>query len=98
MFPSLSQKEYVIMDLMRVGREVYGLELVNDGKGKLKRGTIYVTLNRMIEKGLISSRRTIPKDELEAPRRLYKITGHGQRVLEATERAMASIYSEAKGV
>lgn len=83
--PSLSHKEALILELLvGGGREFYGLELVNASDGKLKRGTIYVTLQRLQEKGLVDSRqeaRTAP--EIGIPRRLYSITGYGQRVLSA---------------
>ena len=36
--------------------EAYGLELVSASRGRLKRGTVYVTLGRMEEKGYITSR------------------------------------------
>ena len=54
-FPRLSPKEALILDLLR-GGEMYGLELVTSSDGALKRGTVYVTLGRMEEKGLIVSR------------------------------------------
>lgn len=87
--PSLSRKEALILEmLVGHGRELYGLEMVDASNGELKRGTIYVTLQRLQEKGLIESRqeaRTAP--EIGIPRRLYNITGHGQRVLSAYQAA-----------
>jgi len=50
--------------------------------GELKRGTVYVTLNRMEDKGLVESE--LEKDglnEVGLPRRLYKLSGHGARIL-----------------
>ena len=80
----LSQKETLILELLR-GSERYGLELVTASEGALKRGTVYVTLGRMEEKGLIVSR---IEEETPAngglPRRLYKPTALGKQLLSAT--------------
>jgi len=84
--------------LLAVGGEMYGLEMVDSGEGKLKRGTIYVTLQRLQQKGLVDSRlepRTPP--ETGIPRRLYSITGFGQRVLEAYEAAHSTLASALAG-
>ena len=55
LIPRLSAKEALILALLR-GSEKYGLELVTASDGALKRGTVYVTLGRMEDKGLIVSR------------------------------------------
>lgn len=68
------------MDLLRE-RERYGLELVEASAGALKRGSVYVTLARMEEKGFIDSRqeeRTPGTSGL--PRRLYRVTPYGLKV------------------
>ncbi len=76
-FPRLSPKEALILDLLR-GGEMYGLELVTSSDGALKRGTVYVTLGRMEEKGLIVSR---IGDEAPAARRTAAagVQAHGLR-------------------
>ena len=52
--PSLSRKEALILALLtNGGREMFGLEMIEVSNGELKRGTIYVTLLRMQEKGFI---------------------------------------------
>ena len=82
--PRLSAKETLILDLLR-GSEKYGLELVTASGGALKRGTVYVTLGRMEDKGLIVSR---VEDDTPAlgglPRRLYKPTAYGKQLRSAT--------------
>ena len=82
--PRLSPKETEILQFL-VGRgEAYGLEMVKASEGRLKRGTIYVTLNRMEEKGYVESRKEAAKEGQQGPpRRLYKATGHGAHVLNA---------------
>ena len=81
-----SKLERVVLQLLIGGGESYGLELVKKSDGALKRGTVYVTLQRMEEKGFVESRQEEHKPEhLSAPRRLYKVTGLGQRALRAVE-------------
>ena len=53
--PTLSSKESLILSLLAAGRPLYGLELVAASKGQLKRGTVYVTLGRMEDKGYVES-------------------------------------------
>lgn len=94
--PSVSRKELLILEmLIQSKRELYGLEMVEASNGNLKRGTIYVTLQRMQEKGLVDSKpepRTAP--EIGIPRRVYSVTGHGQRVYQAYEAAKAVLVLE----
>ena len=81
---TLSAKESLILELLIEGRELYGLQLVGASKRRLKRGTVYVTLGRMEEKGYISSRlEDAPPDMGGMPRRLYQATPLGRRVLAA---------------
>lgn len=76
------------------GSELYGLEMVNASDGNLKMGSIYVILDRLHSKGFVESRREeLPPDAQRPPRRLYKITGTGARVLHAYE-AMQTAYAE----
>ena len=84
--PRLSRTEALILGLLTGKSELYGLEMVEQSHGRLKRGTIYVTLGRMQDKGLIESRK-VPRQspEVGIPRRLYTITGHGMRVLATYE-------------
>ena len=94
--PTLSSKEALVLELLASrAKELYGLEMIELADGRLKRGTIYVTLQRLQEKGFIDSRqeaRTPP--EIGIPRRLYSITGFGQTVIAAYE-AAHSVWSSA---
>src|ERR671911_1296841 len=81
--PSMSRTESLVMELLR-SRERYGLELVDASGGSLKRGSVYVTLARMEEKGFVESRheeRTSGTSGL--PRRLYRATPYGRKVHSA---------------
>jgi DNA-binding PadR family transcriptional regulator len=70
---TLSAKESLILELLVGGGELYGLQVVGASRRRLKRGTVYVTLGRMEEKGYISSRlEDAPADVGGMPRRLYR--------------------------
>jgi DNA-binding PadR family transcriptional regulator len=74
----------VILDLLGRSKEMYGLELVAASGGELKRGTVYVTLARMEEKGFIASRLdNDPPPSGGLPRRLYTATSFGRELMAA---------------
>jgi PadR family transcriptional regulator, regulatory protein PadR len=82
--PTLPAKQALVLELLVGTGEMYGLELVAASKRRLKRGTIYVTLGRMEDKGLITSRlEAAPADAGGLPRRIYEATPLGRRVLDA---------------
>ena len=82
--PTLPPKEALILELLVQGNEMYGLQLVASSRKRLKRGTVYVTLGRMEEKGYITSRLEAgPPDAGGLPRRVYEATPFGRRVLSA---------------
>ena len=95
--PRLSATERLILDLLVEHGELFGLAMVDAAGGRLKRGTVYVTLGRMTEKGYLDSRQeTLPAGATGLPRRLYTPTGHALRVLgawRAAERVMAGHLS-----
>ena len=81
--PRLSPKEKLILELLTANASMYGLQLVSQSHGKLKRGTVYVTLGRMEEKGLIQSEPEKFSDHSGlVPRRMYRPTPFGLRVLD----------------
>jgi PadR family transcriptional regulator PadR len=81
---TLSEKESLILELLSQGAQMYGLQLVAVSRRRLKRGTVYVTLGRMEEKGYITSHlEDAPSNAGGLPRRIYKPTALGKRVLAA---------------
>jgi len=81
--PSVSATEAVVLNLLESG-ERFGLELVNASAGRLKRGSVYVTLSRMEAKGFVESwqEERAPK-AIGLPRRLYRATAYGLQVRDA---------------
>lgn len=81
---TLPAKETLILELLSRGGQMYGLQLVDASRRRLKRGTVYVTLGRMEEKGYITSHLEAPPSAAGGlPRRLYQPTALGRRVLAA---------------
>ena len=89
--PRLSGTEHLILQLL-AGDEMFGLQLVEQSRGALKRGTVYVTLGRMQDKGYVESwtEKQAP-GAIGLPRRLYRPTAYGLRVLEAWEAAARTL-------
>lgn len=82
--PRLSATERLILELLVQHGELFGLALVEASAGRLKRGTVYVTLGRMQEKGYLDSRQEpLPPGATGLPRRLYSPTEYALRVHEA---------------
>ena len=58
--------------------------------GAVKRGTVYVTLQRMEEKGFVTSHEESETPEhIGIPRRLYKVTSLGALALKMKEKMRA---------
>jgi PadR family transcriptional regulator PadR len=80
---SLSEKERIVLELL-LREAKYGLQLVDESDGRLKRGTVYVTLGRMEQKGLVESKSGPSSSDANAvQRRMYSATGYGLRLLQA---------------
>lgn len=81
--PSISSTESLVLDLLE-SSERYGLELVDGSHGRLKRGSVYVTLGRMEAKGFVESRQeNRAPGAIGLPRRLYRPTPYGLKVRDA---------------
>lgn len=78
--PRFSATERLIIELLTEHEELFGLRMVELSGGRLKRGTVYVTLGRMQEKGYLESRQeALPPGAIGLPRRLYRPTGFALR-------------------
>ena len=81
---TLSPKELLVLELLLRHQDLYGLQLVDSSGGRLKRGTVYVTLARMEEKGYVTSKlEAAPSGAGGLPRRLYAATALGRRMYAA---------------
>lgn len=81
--PFATETELKVLALLEENVGMYGLELVRQSGGKLKRGTVYVTLGRLEERGLVRSAVLRKPGHPGLPRPVYSITKDGYRMLEA---------------
>lgn len=92
--PRISQKQGVVLDLLTTAGDAYGLELVRASDGRLKRGTVYVTLDRMEKKGLVESwEEEAPAGHRGPPRRKYRVTGLGEAALSTWRGKMRETFA-----
>lgn len=93
--PRLSSKEKAILELLAEKGRMYGLQLVSESRGRLKRGTVYVTLGRMEKKRLIESEpEKLADNSGLVPRRMYRATSFGVHVLEVWTRLARELVWE----
>lgn len=89
-------KVMIILQLLIERGEMYGLELVK-ASSSLKRGTVYVTLNRMEDSKLITSRVVdAPEGEKGPSRRVYKVTRAGVRSVNRWKLVQSAVQSKLK--
>lgn len=79
----ISDLEALVLDLLSAKAPTYGLDLVHASRGRLKRGSVYVTLGRMEQKVFVTSMVEERPGE-GPPRRLYEPTALGLRALVAS--------------
>ena len=92
----VSDLEALVLDLLVSSAPTYGLDLVAASRGRLKRGSVYVTLGRMEQKGFVRSR--VEERPGEGPsRRLYEPTPLGLRSLVVARIAHGELPLGAKG-
>jgi PadR family transcriptional regulator PadR len=91
----LSTREEDLLTLL-IGKQLYGLEILEATKASGRTigvGSLYPTLHKMEDKGLIRSwwGEETPAAHGHARRRYYTATGFGQLVLEQTQRRRAGL-------
>jgi DNA-binding PadR family transcriptional regulator len=90
--PRLSRTERTILEHLVEHGESFGLQIVERSRGAVKRGTVYVTLGRMQQKGLVASRTEAPLvGAIGLPRRLYRPTAYGAALLDTLTRAARAL-------
>jgi len=96
---------HILIALAREDRHGYAVmqevEERTDGAIRLSAGTLYRSIQRMLEQGLIRETRKRPAPELDDERRrYYRITPLGEAVARAEARRMAELVrmARAKGL
>src|SRR5215218_5147445 len=86
-------EQLVLLGVLRVGDNAYGVPVHHEIQQRANRdltlGTIYKTLTRLEEKGLVASRVGAPTAERGGRRtRIYSVTPAGKRSLQASLRTL----------
>ena len=104
--PDLGPFEQMVMTaILMLGNGTYGVpvydKLTEMAGSRVNQGSFYTTVDRLIEKGYLSSRPSDPSKELRGrPRNLLTITPEGLRALERTvENAvgLAELFAQHSG-
>jgi DNA-binding PadR family transcriptional regulator len=101
LLPLQSSTFYILMSLGE--GEMHGYAIIQDiaartaGEVKLSAGTLYRSIQRMLEQGLIieSRRRPAPEDDDER-RRYYQVTNFGSAVIRAELRRLTTLIKLAR--
>ena len=90
-------EQAILLALVRLGKNGYGRAILKEAQALLQRevaaGAVYATLDRLEQKGLISSRLgTGTAVRAGRPRRYYAIENAGVRALNDSKAAVESIW------
>ncbi|MFG1691667.1 PadR family transcriptional regulator [Gemmatimonadota bacterium] len=90
-------EQLVLLALLRLGDEAYGMtvrrELEDTAKRTATLGSVYGTLDRLEEKGLVSSWRADPEPVRGGhPRRYFQVTAEGELALRRSQRMMERMW------
>jgi DNA-binding PadR family transcriptional regulator len=88
----------VLLALIRLGDEAYGVpisEAIEESSGKeVAIGSVYITLERLENKGLVTSRLGEPTAERGGRAKTYfKVTARGLREVRNTQRTLVSLWA-----
>jgi DNA-binding PadR family transcriptional regulator len=105
LLPLPSATFHILMAVSEEDRHGYAIirdiELRTSGALRLSAGTLYRSIQRMLEQGLLVETDDRPAPELDDERRrYYRITAFGQRVLQAEASRLAALVALAheKGI
>src|SRR6478672_2963080 len=93
----------IILAVARLGDDAYGLSIRRDISERTGRdysvGAVYTTLERLAEKGLISSRSTAPLPIRGGrSRRQFRLNAAGRRAIQDAEREARSVWAGVGGL
>ena len=90
-------EQMVLLAVMQTADDAYGItvheELERRTKRRVARGAVYMTLDRLEKKGLLSSTLSAPTAERGGrARRCYRVTKPAIAALRASRRALLSLW------
>lgn len=78
----MNKKESKVVELLSKGTRMYGLDLVKQSDGVLKRGGVYFTLVKMEDDGLVRAEMSSEERRKGAiARRMYSLTRDGEKLI-----------------
>lgn len=88
----------ILLAVVRLGEEAHGLAVRRDVSARTRHdysvGAVYTTLQRLEDKGFVSSRATEPLPVRGGrSRRQFKVTAAGRKALRDAERVAASVWA-----
>jgi DNA-binding PadR family transcriptional regulator len=95
---SLGELEIIVLlAILQVGTGAYARNIADEMQAragrKVTRGALYVTLERLVDKGHLKSRMgDTAAGRGGRARRYYEVTGHGLRAVRDARRAMRSMW------
>ena len=100
MLPLPTAAFHILLALSSDDRHGYGIiqdvEARTDGALRLSPGTLYRTIQRLLEQGLIEEPRKPSGLRTDPRRRYYRITAHGRAVAKAEARRLADQVDAAR--
>lgn len=72
------------------------VEAISEGQVKMGPGTLYGTIKRLLNAGLMIETDERPDDDDDERRRYYRLTDMGQRVVKAEARRLARLVAVAE--
>ena len=96
-------EQIVLLAILRLGDAAYAPAILEEIEARTGNpaspGSMYVTLDRLEDKGLIRSRLADASDERGGrPRRYVSVTAHGVRELRASRTALLKLWRGLEGV
>jgi DNA-binding PadR family transcriptional regulator len=90
----------VLMAVLHLGADAYGAAILGEierrGKRPVARGAVYITLDRLEDKGLLASRTGPPTaDRGGRPKRVFRVTAAG---IAAVKRSLSLLVHMHKGL
>ena len=88
----------ILLAVLRVGEDAYGVpiarEIEETGKRAVALAAVYATLDRLEERGLVTSRVGEPTAERGGrAKRFFRVTAAGLRKVRATQRAFTALWT-----
>ena len=96
--PNLGEfEEVVLLAVLRLEEGAYSIpirdEILRRARRRIARGALYIALDRLEEKGLLSSRMGDPRPERGGrPRRYFKVTSRGLAVLRLSRQTKLDLW------